>query len=66
MTVSGARPKTGSLVEAHSYSLVIFNSGKMLLVPAVVRAKRGRLGFDVRGILAASIEKEIKTLLDQP
>jgi len=58
---TGARPKTGSLVEAHSYSLVIFNPEKMLLVPAVVQpAKRGKLGFDVRGILSASSKKEIK------
>jgi len=58
---TGARPKTGSLVEAHSYSFVIFNPEKMLLVPAVVQpAKRGKLGFDVRGILSASSKKEIK------
>src|SRR2546421_8208692 len=67
---TGARPKTGSLVEAHSYSFVIFNPEKMLLVPAVVQpAKRGKLGFDVRGILSASSKKEIKelkALLDQP
>ena len=57
---TGARPKTGK-VEAHSYSLVIFNPEKMLLVPAVVQpAKRGKLGFDVRGILSASSKKEIK------
>ena len=58
---TGARPKTGSLVEAHSYSLVLFNPEKMLLVPAVLQpAKRGKLGFDLRGILSASSKKEIK------
>ena len=57
---TGARPKTGK-VEAHSYSLVIFNPEKMLLVPAVLQpAKRGKLGFDLRGILSASSKKEIK------
>jgi len=65
-----ARPKTGSLVEAHSYSLVIFNPEKMLLVPAVVQpAKRGKPGFDVRGILSCVIEEGnqgVKALLDQP
>jgi len=58
---TGARPKTGSLVEAHSYSLVLFNPEKMLLVPAVLQpAKRGKLGLDLRGILSASSKKEIK------
>jgi hypothetical protein len=39
---TGARPKTGSLVEAHSYSLVILNPEKMLLVPGRCAAGQTR------------------------
>jgi hypothetical protein len=58
---TGARPKTGSLVEAHSYSLVILNPEKMLLVPGRCAAGQTReTGVRCARLLSASSKKEIK------